>query len=125
MKPPNKRYARRRVQTTLKAWAPIKVTAGRPFPIPNSSVKRVSNPIEVKAMANQTVLSPPNIPLVSFTRPGSRRKEKIKEAIRKPRTNFGNRSHITLTVGFSLVGVFFFKVHQIDIKKKQTKKNKI
>jgi hypothetical protein len=58
--------------------------------------------------------------LVSFTRPGSRKKEKIKEAMIKPRTNFGNRSHITLTVGFSLVGVFFFNVHQTERKKAAT-----
>ena len=83
--PPNKRYARISVQTTLKAWAITKAAAGRPPSIPASSPKFVSSPILTNANANQYVRSPLNIPFVVLTMDSGRMNEKrIKEALMEP-----------------------------------------
>ena len=116
--PPNKRYAHNNVQIILNICAPIKANAGLPSCTLNKSKNRASNPIDTNARANHIVRKLLRIPLTCLPVSAGITKEKTNDAAIKPRTNFGNLSHISFMEGFSWVPVaaVFLKTHQAAIK---------
>ena len=96
---PNNKKAMMSVMTTLNDCAIKKAYNGFLLLLANKSLKFVSNPMLVKAKANQR---PCRFFKLSFTpslTSGAIRKEKIREAAIKPMTNLGKRSQITFKVG--------------------------
>ena len=74
---------------------------GLRFSLVKMSRKRVSSPIQTKAMLNQMFWYPFIVSPACLTVSASRAKEKTREARIKPMTNFGKRSQMTRVVGFS------------------------
>src|SRR5688572_2105401 len=83
----------------LKACAPRKAIAGRPWSVVTRLPSDVSRPIDTKAIAKRAVRTAVSGPRVSATVVSATSHEKTIDATRKPNTNFGNRSQITARFG--------------------------
>ncbi len=85
----------------LNVCAIINTANGLRFSFEKISLNLVSRPMQTKAILNSVLVIPFEILPTSFALSISITKLKTSEAIIKPTTNFGNRSHITPSDGFS------------------------
>src|SRR5687768_3605610 len=93
------------VTSTLNVCAIRKPYKGRLLFSLNKSENFVSKPMLVKARTNHSVWILFKLPFTELTVSSFNIKEKSSDANTKPSTNFGKRSHINASVGFSSLPV--------------------